>query len=317
MTPLRKRLIEELTRRNYSPNTVEAYVAGVNRAARHFKRPPDQLTPEDLRNFQLALIAKGVSWSQFNQVTAALRFFYRHVLARPELVPLVPYGKNPRTLPLVLSPQQVRRLLEAVPPGRYRLLLRIAYGCGLRVSELTHLRLGDVDSARHLLWVRGGKGNKDRGVPLPEVLLGELRDHWRAHRPTNWLFPGRNGHPVHVATLQRACQIARRVAGLPARVTVHTLRHCYATHLLEAGTDLPTLQGLLGHSDIGTTMRYIHLRCDRLSRVRSPLEWDERGSAGMARGHGPTDPGAGGRDPGRRRPGGRRGCDRGPAPGPA
>jgi integrase/recombinase XerD len=315
MTPLRQRLIEELTRRNYSPNTIEAYVAGVNRAARHFKRPPDQLTPDDLRRFQLALIARGTSWSQFNQVVSALRFFYRHVLDRPELVPLVPYGKKPRTLPVVLSPQQVRRLLEAVPLGRNRLLFRIAYGCGLRVSELTHLRVGDIDSARHLLWVRHGKGNKDRGVPLPEVLLGELRDHWHAQQPRDWLFPGRNGHPVHVATLQRAFQIARRVAGLPERVTIHTLRHCYATHLLEAGTDLPTLQRLLGHSDIATTMRYIHLRSDRMPHVRSPLEW--LGPSGITPDHGATGPGTGGCDPGGRRLGRRRGPDRGPASGPA
>jgi integrase/recombinase XerD len=315
MTPLRRRLLEELARRNYSPRTVEAYVAGVNRAARHFNRPPDQLTPEDLRAFQLALIARGTSWSQFNQVVSALRFFFRHVLDRPDVVPFVPFGKKPKALPVVLSPEHVRQLLDATPPGRERLMFRIAYGCGLRVSELTHLRLGDIDSARRLLWVRAGKGNKDRAVPLPDTLLAELRDHWRAHRPTDWLFPGRNGHPVHVATLQRACQVARRVAGLPGRVTIHTLRHCYATHLLEAGVDLPTLQGLLGHGDISTTMRYIHLRADRVPHVRSPLE--RLGPSGIAPGRGPIGSGTGGCDPGGRPRGRRRGIDRGPAPGTA
>jgi site-specific recombinase XerD len=315
MTPLRRRLLEELARRNYSPRTVEAYVAGVNRAARHFNRPPDQLTPEDLRTFQLALIARGTSWSQFNQVVSALRFFYRHVLDRPELVPLVPFGKKPRTLPVVLSPEQVARLLGTVPPGRNRLMFRIAYGCGLRVSELTHLRVPDIDSARSLLWVRHGKGNKDRGVPLPEVLLHELRDHWQVHRPRDWLFPGPTGQPLHVATLQRPFQVARRRAGLPERVTIHTLRHCYATHLLETGTDLPTLQRLLGHNDISTTMRYLHLRADRLPRVRSPLE--QLGPSGIPPGHGATGPGTGGRDPGRRRSQRAAGPDRGPAPGPA
>jgi site-specific recombinase XerD len=291
MTPLRQRLIEELTRRNYSPRTIEAYVAGVNRAARHFKRPPDQLNADDLRSFQLALIATGVSWSQFNQVSSALRFFYRHVLDRPELVPFVPYGKKPRTLPVVLSPDQVRQLLDAVPTGRNRLMFRIAYGCGLRVSELTHLRLTDIDSARSLLWVRHGKGNKDRAVPLPELLLGELREYWRERRPTDWLFPGPTGRPLNIATLQRAFQLARRVVGLPERVTIHTLRHCYATHLLEAGTDLPTLQGLLGHSQLSTTLRYIHLRSDRLPQVRSPLEW--LGHSGIAPAHGSTRCGTG------------------------
>jgi site-specific recombinase XerD len=316
MTPLRQRLIEELTRRNYSPRTIEAYVDAVARTARHFNCAPDRLTSDQLRQYQLHLIARSASWSQFNQIACGLRFFYRHVLDRSDLVPLVVFGKKPRTLPMVLSPDQVRQLLDAVPVGRNRLLFQIAYGCGLRVSELTHLRVADIDSARSLLWVRRGKGNKDRGVPLPEVLLDQLRDHWRVHRPTNWLFPGRNGHPVHVATLQRACQIARRVAGLPARVTIHTLRHCYATHLLEAGTDLPTLQGLLGHSDIGTTMRYIHLRSDRLPQVRSPLEW--LGTSGIAPGHGPTPPGTGRCGAGGGRRSGRwRASERGPAPDPA
>lgn len=292
MTPLRQRLLDELTRRNYSPRTVEAYVAGVARAARHFKRPPDQLTADDLRAFQLDLIAAGTSWSQFNQVTSALRFFYRHVLDRPDLVPLVPFGKKPRTLPKVLSPDQVRRLLAAVPAGRNRLMFRIAYGCGLRVSELTHLRVPDIDSARNTLWVRGGKGRKDRAVCLPELLLGELREYWRTHRPTDRLFPGPTGEPLHVATLQRAFQLARRVAGFPEGVTIHTLRHCFATHLLETGTDLPTLQGLLGHTQLSTTLRYIHLRSDRLAHVRSPLE--RLGGSGITPGHGATDSGTGG-----------------------
>ena len=316
MTPLRRRLLEELARRNYSPRTVEAYVAGVNRAARHFNRPPDQLTAEDLRTFQLALIARHTSWSQFNQVVSALRFFFRHVLDRPEMVPLVPFGKKPKTRPVVLSPEQVRQLLDAVPPGRNRLMFRIAYGCGLRVSELTHLRIADIDSARALLWVRHGKGQKDRAVPLPAILLDELRDYWRTHRPgTDRLFPGPTGQPLSVATIQRPFQVARRACGLPERVTIHTLRHCYATHLLETGVDLPTLQGLLGHGDISTTMRYIHLRADRLPLVRSPLEW--LGSSGITPGHGPTGSGTGGCDSGRRGPGRPRRADRGPAPGPA
>src|SRR3954466_14870977 len=147
MTPLRRRLIDELTRRNYSPRTVEAYVAAVARTARHFRRPPDQLTPDDLRAFQLHLIAKPASWSQFNQFAAALRFFYRHVLGRPEVVPFVPYGRN-------------------------RVMFRVAYGCGLRLSELPPPGAGDIAPARRVLWVRRGKGGHDRGVPLPDQLLG-------------------------------------------------------------------------------------------------------------------------------------------------
>jgi integrase/recombinase XerD len=272
MTPLRQRLIDELTRRNYAPRTIETYVAAVARTAKHFNRSPDLLTPDQLRDFQLHLVAQSASWSLFNQVACALRFLYRHVLDRPDFVPFVAYGKKPRTLPVVLGPADVRRLLDAVPPGRNRLMLRIAYGCGLRVSELTHLRVADVDGARNVLWVRGGKGNKDRGVPLPAVLLDELRNYWAEHRPPNWLFAGPTGQPLDVSTLQRAFQLARRAAGLRQPATCHTLRHCFATHLLEAGTDLPTLQRLLGHSHLSTTLLYLHLRSDRLPHIRSPLE---------------------------------------------
>lgn len=271
MTPLRQRFIEELTRRNYSHRTIATYVSAVARTAKHFNQSPDQLTPDQLRDFQLQLITQSTSWSLFNQITCALRFFYRHVLERTDFVPFVVYGKKPRTLPTVLSPNEVRRLLDAVPPGRNRLMLRIAYGCGLRVSELTHLRMADINGERNVLWVRHGKGNKDRGVPLPTELIEELRAYWRQHRPANWFFTGPSGQPLHVGTVQRAFQKARKAAGLTKPATCHTLRHCYATHLLEAGTDLPTLQRLLGHSHLSTTMRYLHLRAERLPHLHSPL----------------------------------------------
>src|SRR6478609_4989739 len=154
MTLLRQRLIDELTRRNYAPRTIDVYVAAVARTAKHFNRSPDQLTPDQLRDFQLHLIARPTSWCLFNQIACALRFLYRHVLGRPDFVPFVVFGKKPRKLPVVLGPDDVRRLLDAVPPGRNRLMLRIAYGCGLRVGELTRLRVADVDGARKVLWVR-------------------------------------------------------------------------------------------------------------------------------------------------------------------
>ena len=272
MTPLRQRMIEELTRRNYSTRTVETYVAAVARTAKHFKRSPELLTPEQLRGFQLHLIAKPVSWSAFNQIASALRFLYRYVLDRPDFVPHVVYGKKPRTLPTVLSPEAVGRLLEAVPPGRNRLMLRLAYGCGLRLSELTHLRVTDIDSDRLVLWVRHGKGDRDRGVPLAVGLVEELRTYWRHHRSRTWLFPGSKGQPVCLNTVQRAFQRARAIARIDSRASVHTLRHCYATHLLEAGTDLLTLQRLLGHGHLSSTLRYLHLRDERLPNLRSPLE---------------------------------------------
>jgi len=299
MTPLRQRLIDELTRRNYSPRTIEAYVAAVARTARHFNCSPECITPDQLRDFQLHLIAGSASWSLFNQIACALRFFYRHVLDRPDFVPFVVYGKKPRSLPVVLGPDDVRRLLGAVPAGRNRLMLRLAYGCGLRVSEVMHLRVADIDGPRNTLWVRHGKGNKDRGVPLPATLLNELRSYWREHRPPNWLFAGPTGQPLDVSNLQRAFQKARRAAGLRQPATCHTLRHCYATHLLEAGTDLPTLQRLLGHSHLSTTLRYLHLRADRLPHIRSPL--DALAESGTSAGHGTTAPRTGGRGAGVRR----------------
>lgn len=272
MTPLRQRLIDELTRRNYSPRTVHCYVSAVAHAARHFHAAPDQLTPDQLRDYQLHLIQRKVSWSRFNQAVCALRFFYRHVLQRPDYVPWLPYGKKPRTLPVILSPEQVAHLIQTAKPGRDRLMLRLLYGCGLRVSELTHLRVVDIDSANRRLWVRAGKGNRDRGLPLPSCLLEELRAYWRWKRPVSWWFPGSRGTPIHVGNVQRMFQQTRRRAQISVPATVHTLRHCYATHLLETGTDLPTLQRLLGHRQLATTMRYLHLREERLGMVQSPLE---------------------------------------------
>jgi integrase/recombinase XerD len=272
MTPLRQRFLDELTRRNYSARTAEAYLAGVLKFVRHTGRAPDQASADDLGAFQVHLIAQQVSWSQFNQVTCALRFLYAHVLGRPDFVPSIPFAKKPRRLPVILSPEEVRRLLAAVAGARDRLMLRLAYGCGLRLSEVLHLRVADLDSGRQTLWVRGGKGAKDRGVPLPPALLDELRGYWRAHRPQDHLFVNRRGRPLHPGTLQRAFAKALAVSGLTKPASIHTLRHCYATHLLEAGMDVPTLQRLLGHGSVQTTMLYLHLRSERLRLVRSPLE---------------------------------------------
>jgi site-specific recombinase XerD len=288
MTPLRQRFLDELTRRNYSPRTVEAYLAGVLKLVRHSGRAPDQVNADDLRAFQLHLIQRQVSWSQFNQVSCALRFLYAHVLGRPDFVPYVPFARKPRRLPVVLSPAEVRRLLAAVAGPRDRLMLRLAYGCGLRLSEVRHLRVADLDGGRQTLWVRGGKGAKDRGVPLPPALLQELRAYWRVQRPADYLFVNRQGQPLHPGTLQRAFARALALSGLTKAASIHTLRHCYATHLLEAGTDLPTLQRLLGHGSVQTTMLYLHLRSERLRQLRSPLELLEEAAQDGTR---PTAPG--------------------------
>jgi len=242
MTPLRQRYIDDLRLRNYAPKTIESYVAGVVRLARHFGCAPDQLGAEEVRAFQLELLRRRVSWSLFNQTVCALRFFYRVTLGRPDVVTMIPYGKKPRTVPTVLSPEEVLRFLEAARPGRDRVLLQTAYACGLRIGELLYLRVADLDSARMVIEVRQGKGRKDRLVPLSPRLLEVLRAYWRRDRPTGWLFPGRDpARPLDGTNVQKLCQRIVTRLRLVKRVTPHTLRHSFATHMLEAGVDMRTL----------------------------------------------------------------------------
>ena len=273
MTPLRQRFIDDLRIRNYASRTIEAYVAGVVRLAKHFGRSPDLLGPEDIRAFQLHLLQCHVSWSKFNQIVSALRLLYRLTLGRPEQVPYIPYGKRPKTLPAVLSPEEVSRLIQAAAHGRDRVLLQVAYGCGLRLSELLSLQVGDIDSARMVLHVRQGKGRKDRLVPLSVRLLEELRAYWRLCRPATWLFPGKKAdQPITNGNVQRNFRRIARRAGLTKRCSMHTLRHSYATHLLEAGVDLLTLKALLGHRNLDTTARYLHISTQRLQKTPSLLD---------------------------------------------
>ena len=273
MTPLRQRLIDDLRLRNYSPRTIEAYVAGVARLARHFQRSPDQLGVEDLRRFQLHLLEQQVSWSLFNVVVASLRFFYGTTLGRSDAVPLIAYGKRRRSIPAVLSVEEVRDLFEATDPGRDRVLLQTAYACGLRISELVQLQVADIDSARMQVMVRRGKGNKDRQVPLSERLLAELRRQWWSHRSRPWLFPGQSAdRPLHPSNVQRMFQAALARAGIAKRATPHTLRHSFATHLLEAGVDLATVQRLLGHGSLSTTAHYLHVSRRHLAKTPSLLD---------------------------------------------
>jgi integrase/recombinase XerD len=274
MTPLRQRFVHDLQLRNYAPRTVTTYVAAVARFAGFHGRSPELLGPEPIRAYLLHLVhQRRASWSTFNQAASALRFLYRVTLGRPDVVPYIPYGKKPQTVPTVLSRDEVRRLLEAVPAGRFRLMLQLAYGCGLRVGEVVRLRVRDLDSGRGVLALRQAKGRKDRLVPLSPRLLEELRAYWRRARPADWLFPGpgASGH-ASIGQLQRVCRRAVRAAGLTKRAGMHTLRHSYATHLLEAGTDLPTLQKLLGHNQLATTLRYLHVGGDHLRATPSPLD---------------------------------------------
>lgn len=273
MTPLRQRLIDDLRLRNYSPRTIEAYVAGVARFAGHFNRSPDQLGHADIRAFQLELLRRRVSWSLFNQTVCALRFFYSVTLGRPEALPYIPFGKKPKTVPCVLSPEEVLQFIEAATTHRDRTLLRTAYACGLRIQELLHLQVADIDSARMVVVVRQGKGRKDRLVPLSPRLLAELRVYWQWQRPKKWLFPGQKpDQPLTASNVQRMCQRLVAELGFSKRVTPHTLRHSFATHMLEAGVDLLTLQAILGHSSLQTTALYLHIGARRLQQVPSLLD---------------------------------------------
>ena len=274
MTPLRQRLIADLQVRNYSPRTVKCYVHHVAAFARHFQTSPEQLGPEQIRAYQVYLVQeKQASWSWFNQAVCALRFFYNVTLARNYPREYVPFGKRPKTLPVVLSLEEVAKLFSCVKYPKHRMLLRTAYAAGLRLSEVLHLQVGHIDSARMLLHVVRGKGAKDRLVPLSPQLLHELRAYWQTCRTRTWLFPGQPPEkPLHGVSVQRALQRAAQQAGLRKRVSPHTLRHSYATHLMEAGVDLFTIQKLLGHRDLATTAMYTHVSQQRVQGIASPLD---------------------------------------------
>ena len=275
MTPLRQRLIEDLKIRNLSPSTVKTYVRLVRRFAEFHGRSPAELGPEDIRSYQLHLLESGTSWCVTNQSMSALRFLYNVTLKRDWPVERLPFGKRPKRLPVVISPEEVLLFLRSVGGLKNRMVLTTAYASGLRSSELLQLRVEDIDSARMVIHVRRGKGDKERIVPLSKVLLGQLRAYWRIERPKTktWLFPGRNPvKPVVRETIAEACQQACTIAGLRQHITPHILRHCYATHLLEAGTDLRTVQVLLGHASIRSTSIYTHVQRKLIETTDSPLD---------------------------------------------
>lgn len=273
MTPLRQRLIHDLQLRNYSPRTVECYVSAVARFAQHFGRSPEHLDAEHTRLYQLHLLQQKASWSRFNQVVCALRFLYGVTLQRQGIVTMIPFGKKPRALPAVLSRDEVRCLFDSVKLPWFLMLLQTTYACGLRLGEVLRLRISDIDSARMAIHVRCAKGRKDRLVPLSAALLGLLRNYWRQYCPKEWLFPGRHqGKPLNQGSVQRLFRRFLLACAIPKKASMHTLRHSYATHLLESGTDLATLQKLLGHNQLSTTLRYVHIGQAHLQGVVSPLD---------------------------------------------
>jgi site-specific recombinase XerD len=240
-------MIEDLQLRNRSPRTIETYISHVARFAKFHGRSPELLGLEEVRAYQVHLRDSDVSWSLFNQAVCALRFLYAVTLQVDWPVAHIPHARQPRKLRVVLSQDEVTRLLLAVDNVMYRMALMTAYAAGLRITELLALKAEHIDSERMVLHVEMGKGQKARQVPLSEVLLAELRDYWRAGRPkvkrSQWLFPSEDpARPLHPTTIQNACQRARAAAAITKHVTPHTLRHCYATHMLEAGTDLRTVQ---------------------------------------------------------------------------
>jgi integrase/recombinase XerD len=274
MTELRRKMLEELQLRNHSPHTQRAYIRCVADFARHFNTPPDRLGPQQVHEYQLFLVhRKKLSWSPFSQAVCALRFFYHDVLHRHWMIEYIPYPRHEEKLPVVLSPAEVAAVLEATRNLRHRTILMTIYAAGLRVSEVTHLRVADIDSQRQVICVRQGKGRKDRQVMLSPKLLEVLRIYWKSYRPRVWLFPGESEeHPVSSETVRRICQQAGEAAHLSKRISPHTLRHCFATHLLEDEIDLRRIQLLLGHRNLKTTAKYLHVSNLAVRTTASPLE---------------------------------------------
>ena len=278
MTRLRKMMLEELQRRNYSAITTRNYLRVVTEFAKYFGKPPDRLGLNELRTYQAYLLRerKLTPGTVVNQV-AALRFFFVKTLKRYQFRDFLPYPQDRRRLPTVLSREEVSHLINAAGNLFRRTLLMTLYGTGMRRAELAHLKVSDIDSQRMIIRVVAGKGGKDRDLPLSPALLETLREYWRWRKPKLYLFPTRTlgrrlDQPISDKTVWIACSEAARRAGISKRVTPHTLRHSWATHLLEAGTDLRTIQVLLGHGDLETTAQYLHLSQRHLQTVVNPLD---------------------------------------------
>jgi integrase/recombinase XerD len=273
ISPLRRRMIEDMTVRNLSPATQQSYIHAVSKFSRYFGCSPDRLGLEDVRAFQVHLASKGISWASLNQVVCALRFFYGVTLGDGTIPERIAYAREPRKLPVVLSTDEVVRFLEAVSSLKARVALTTAYAAGLRVSEVVGLEVTDIDSGRMVMRIARGKGGKERYVMLSEQLLVILRSYWRLARPKLWLFPGRSeDRPVEPTVLHAACRSARAAAGIDKRVSVHVLRHSFATHLLESGVDIRIIQVLLGHENLSTTARYTRVSTHLISATKSPLD---------------------------------------------
>jgi integrase/recombinase XerD len=279
VTPLRRRMLEELQRRNYSPSTTRGYILAVKQFAEYFGKSPEKMGAEEIRCFQLYLLnEKKLAPGTVEMRMSALRFLYKKTLKRRDLAydDLI-FPKTPQKLPVVLSLEEVTRLIEAAPNLLYRTLLMLLYSTGIRRTEASLLKVSDIDSERRVIHIRQGKGSRDRDVPLTPKLLEALRQYWRWKKPTVYLFPSTPGHrgvegPISDKTVWYACQRAAAKAGIKKRIGPHTLRHSFATHLLEGGADLRTIQLLLGHRELKDTIIYLHLSQRHLHAALNPLD---------------------------------------------
>lgn len=272
MSPLRQQMIRELELQRKSPKTIEAYVTAVRQLAEHYGRSPQAISHDEVREFLRHLIVdRQLAHSSVNQKLAGIRFLYRRVLGQTKFDLRIDRKRSGR-LPQPLGREEVRRLLDASVNRKHRVMLMTAYASGLRVAEVVHLRVEDIHSDRMLIHVRSGKGNKDRYTLLSERLLSELRAYWKEARPRPWLFPNRHGAPLSVSCLQRVFYRAKARAGITHGHGIHCLRHSFATHLLEAGVDLTIIGRLLGHRNLSTTARYLHVTSRHMQGIRSPLD---------------------------------------------
>lgn len=274
MTPLRKKMIDDMVLRGLAKSTQEAYLHAVAELAKFHTRSPDELSSEEVQRFLLHLFKdRGMAPMSVNRMLFGLRFFYHETLGRERTSFRLPCARRPSKLPEILSREEVLRLFDGTDNLKHCTLLKTAYAAGLRVSELVHLKVRNIDSERMTLRIEQGKRAKDRYALLSERLLSQLREYWKVYRPGDWLFPGqREGEPLSRHSAGQVFHLAKARAGIDKRGGIHSLRHAFATHLLEAGTDLHTIQRLLGHSSIRTTMRYFHLTQRRLMATDSPLD---------------------------------------------
>jgi integrase/recombinase XerD len=274
MGALREQMDADLTLRGMSVRTREAYLGAVAQLAKYYRRAPDQISEAEVQQYLLHLIReRKLAWSSCNVAAQGLRFFYRVTLKENEAQFAIPHARQPQRLPQILAREEIEALLSKTLNIKHRAILMVAYGSGLRLSEIRHIKLGDIDAARMSLRVEQGKGAKDRYTLLSPRLLSELRVYWRAYRPRQWLFPGRDdARPISDTSIQRIFEDAKARAGIKKQCGIHGLRHAFATHLLEAGVDIHTIQRLMGHGHINSTLRYLHLARKHLSGTPSPLE---------------------------------------------